>query len=239
MQHCDPVILRLKFCHCQCSISCHKQEQCQCCGVVEILLIRACSCSLMQCLDCSFFMTWWEQFSGPLGRHRREERCWHSARDLRPYNWTHFWKSLLEEYQEKEKQHMLRINSQLVVLCSVIITRNLFPNLKLFYYQQQQQHRIQPCLLNVVKAELQTCILFPTIYVYLTKATVFHSSVFLCKSGVQPVKPGMRSCYHVWVTDPVTSNQGPMGKSAAVTLRTSTLSPLSSSAPSWSVLKHT
>lgn len=51
------------------------------------------------------------------------------------------------------------------------------------------------------------------------------------------MRPGTRSCCHASVTDPVTSSQALKGKSAAVTLPTSTLSPLSSSAPSWSVLK--
>lgn len=45
----------------------------------------------------------------------------------------------------------------------------------------------------------------------------------------------MRSCWRVSVTARVTSSQELWGRSVEVTLPTSTLSPSSSSAPSWSV----
>lgn len=58
---------------------------------------------------------------------------------------------------------------------------------------------------------------------------------FVCFSGVRQARRGMRSCWRVSVTARVTSSQELWGRSVEVTLPTSTLSPSSSSAPSWSV----
>ena len=34
------------------------------------------------CLDCTFFrVAWWRQFTGPVGRHLREEICWQFVED--------------------------------------------------------------------------------------------------------------------------------------------------------------
>lgn len=70
------------------------------------------------------------------------------------------------------------------------------------------------------------------VYVYIYHVCV---CVSVCVAGVQQARRGMRSCCRVWVTVRVINCQGLEGRSVAVTSLTSTLSPSSSSAPSWSV----
>ena len=80
-------------------------------------LIWACNCSLVRCLDCS----WWRQFSGPVGRNLRQGVCWKFVEDLRQCNLKHFWKRLLAEYQGSRRMlYNVIQNVDWIKLCIII-----------------------------------------------------------------------------------------------------------------------